>query len=410
LKKKFWRKAANGRGNGCRKNSRRKRLATASFSPLSQSQVRHRRPKLMHLRTGVGVIELTVLHGQDPQDQHWGCPVRERWGLAPHQEMSPALEDRLAFTATSAPTYQEAAALACKWGCAVSDSVLHELVRRLGAKAEAQTQARIKEPPRERQPQRAPSALAVLMVDGWQVRFRGPGWGCKKTKRNRVEWHELKTGILYRHEQAGQTAGGRGVISEKVVVRWQGPPLELGRRLHWEALRGGLGRAREKLVLGDGSPWIWNLAQDRWKGATQLLDFYHGGEHLWELGRAYRGQTDAVVRPWVEARLHQLRHGQHEAVLVELQSLKGSGGQRGKTLRREQNYFAGQARRMNYQPLAERGWPIGSGAVESACRQSQCRFKRPGQFWTASGLRHLGALAEARHNDHWDQLWSTGRG
>ena len=74
-------------------------------------------------------------------------------------------------------------------------------------------------------------------------------------------------------------------------------------------------------------------------------------------------------------------------------------------IRREQNYFASQAGRMNYQSVAARGWPIGSGAVESACRQKQCRFKRPGQFWTACGLCHLNALIEARDNGHWDQLW-----
>ena len=61
---------------------------------------------------------------------------------------------------------------------------------------------------------------------------------------------------------------------------------------------------------------------------------------------------------------------------------------------------------MNYQEIARRGWPIGSGAVESACRAKQCRFKRPGQFWTPEGLRHLCALDEARRNGHWNELWA----
>ena len=55
---------------------------------------------------------------------------------------------------------------------------------------------------------------------------------------------------------------------------------------------------------------------------------------------------------------------------------------------------------------ADQGWPIGSGAVESACRQAQCRLKRPGQFWTERGLKNLCALDSARHNDHWDDLWN----
>jgi len=58
-------------------------------------------------------------------------------------------------------------------------------------------------------------------------------------------------------------------------------------------------------------------------------------------------------------------------------------------------------------PKRRRGRPIGSGPVESACRQRQCRFKRPGQLGTPKGMRHLSALTEARHNHHWDELWIT---
>jgi hypothetical protein len=102
-----------------------------------------------------------------------------------------------------------------------------------------------------------------------------------------------------------------------------------------------------------------------------------------------------------------MRHGKHPAVLREVAALPRRRSAVGEVVRREQNYFASHARRMNYQPLARRGWPIGSGAVESACRQRQCRRKRPGQFWTRAGLRHLDALEEARDHGHWDQLWLT---
>ena len=73
--------------------------------------------------------------------------------------------------------------------------------------------------------------MAVLMMDGWQVRQRGLGWGKKKTQKKRVEWHEWKSGVFYRLEQAGVTAGGRGILAEKTVVGWQGQAIELGQRL-----------------------------------------------------------------------------------------------------------------------------------------------------------------------------------
>jgi hypothetical protein len=357
----------------------------------------------MHLRTSFGPVALSVWHGKDPADGHWGCPMRERWGLSAHQQLSPALEDKLAYFGTVTVSYEAAAQLAAKVGIGVEDSTICALVQRLGAKAEAQTQARLKTPPQENHPERPASALAVLMLDGFQVRFRGPGWGKQKTQQPRVEWHESKLGVFYRHEQAVREP--RGQLLEKVVLGWQGEGLELGRRLHWEALRGGLGRACAVLAVADGAPWIWNVVSDRWPGAHQLLDFYHASQHLWSLGQALHPKEETTRRAWVEARLHRLRHGKEQAVLAELAALPRRRGQRGKLIRREQNYFAEQAMRMSYQKLARRGWPIASGPVESACRSRQCRRKRVGQFWTPAGLRHLDALEEARDHGHWDELW-----
>jgi hypothetical protein len=360
----------------------------------------------MQLRTAVGVVELEVVHGQDAGDGHWGCPIRERWGLSDHEQLSLALADKLAFTITASGSYEEAAQVAGKWGVSISASALHALTQRLGERAERGVQQRLARLPEEKQPQRAGTALGVLMVDGWQVRQRGPGWGKRKTKQPRVEWHEWKTGVYYPQEQSARTAGQRGVLAQKIVVGWQGEPGEFGRRLHWEALQAGLGRAQERLVVGDGAAWIWKLAQDRWAGAQEVLDFYHASQHLWELGRAVAGDDPAQLAQWVEPRRHQLRHGQQVKVLAEIARLKAPATEAGKIIRREQEYFAGHAQRMAYSQIHRRGWPIGSGAVESACRQRQCRFKRPGQSWTAAGMRRLGSLVEARHNGHWNELWS----
>jgi hypothetical protein len=359
----------------------------------------------MRLRTAFGWVVLSVWPGQDPADGHWGCPIRERWGLSAHQQLSPALEDKLAYFGSVSVSYEAAAKLAAKVGIGVEDSTIRAIVQRLGAKAEAQTQARLQTAPVEKHPQLSPTALAVLMLDGFQVRFRGPGWGKKKTQKPRVEWHESKLGVFYRHEQA--LTEPRGQLLEKVMVGWQGQGLELGRRLHWEALRGGLGRARAVLAVADGAPWIWNVVGDRWPRAHQLLDFYHASQHLWTLGQTLHPQDEAARRGWVEARLHRLRHGQEQAVLAEIAALARRRGEAGKVIREQQNYFAEQAGRMNYQSVARRGWPIGSGPVEAGCRTRQCRRKRVGQFWTQLGLRHLDALEEARDNGHWDQLWTN---
>jgi hypothetical protein len=228
-----------------------------------------------------------------------------------------------------------------------------------------------------------------------------------RTQKPRVEWHEMKRGVFYRHEQRAQADNGRGVLDDKAVVSWEGDAVELGARLHWQAQALGLGRAQNILALADGAPWCWNLIQQRWPQAQPLLDFYHASQHLWEVSRALRGGKEEKARAWVEPRLHPMRHGKEKPLLQELSTMKKPRGPAGEVVRRNQQYFATHAGRMNYGKVAQRGWPMGSGAVESACRSRQTRFKRPGQFWTAPGLRHLCALEEARSNGHWNQLWNS---
>jgi len=215
--------------------------------------------------------------------------------------MSPALEEKLAFTATLTGSYGAAGLVAGKWGCAVDDSVLHALVQRVGSKAETQTQERLQQVPQESQPQRRASELALLMIDGWLARFRGPGWGKKKSEQERVNGTKSRTECFTCMSKPAEPKGAGGVIVDKTVVRSQGDSMDLGRRRHWEAVRGGLGRAKEKLVLGDGMVWIWNLKANRWPDARALLDFWHGGQHLWSLGRAYNGMEEAKAKPWVES-------------------------------------------------------------------------------------------------------------
>ena len=73
----------------------------------------------MQMRTAFGAVALAVWHGQNPADRSWGCPIRQRWGLRAHQQLSPALEDKLAYFATVTGSYAAAAQLSAKVGYAV---------------------------------------------------------------------------------------------------------------------------------------------------------------------------------------------------------------------------------------------------------------------------------------------------
>jgi len=115
--------------------------------------------------------------------------------------------------------------------------------------------------------------------------------------------------------------------------------MKLGWRLHQEACERGLGRAKAGLAVADGAPWIWNVVQNRWSGAIEVLDFYHASQHLWNLGEAVCG-TGELARAWVEDKLHQLRHGRQAAALRDIAALPERRGSTQQIIQRGQNWLA----------------------------------------------------------------------
>lgn len=372
---------------------------------------RQRRP--LTLQTVVGAVTLEVDYGQEVRTKRWVCPAREMWGLGPHQKLTPALTERACYTATATGSYAKAAALCEKWGRPLDDATLHAAVQRVGQRAQAQEVARLAHGPQVRATERkrpGPEAL-VIMMDGWMVRQRGPDWGLAPAAATgeRVVWHEVKSAVIYRLEQAGRTAGGRGLIVDKSVVAYQGEPLEFGRRVQAEAYRRGLGQAQAVYVVADGAVWIWNVQEDRFAQALGLLDFSHASHHLWAVAQTLYPNQAERARSWVEPLLHQLRHGQEQTVVRRLEQLAGRDVERPSAvqgvLERERDYFVRHREHLHYQQMEKRGCPVGSGAVESLCSQLQGRFKRCGQFWTEPGLTRLLSVDICLRNGDWDALW-----
>ncbi len=393
----------------------------AIFPPLSNQPLQRKRPTKIELKCCAGTVCVSTLYGQDPQSREWLNPLREEWGLGPQQVMSPVLEERLCFTATLTGSYESAARVAQKWGTEADDSTIHAHVQEAGTWAEALREERIEralDPETRADVVReagedlpaSPFSL-VIMMDGWMIRERGEQWGLKppETKADRVEWREMKSGIIFRLEDRGATDSGRRFIVEKYYEAHRGEPYEFGRALYAEALRRGLNQAQRVYVVADGAPWIWNLQEDRFSEATGVLDFYHASEHLWAIARELHGEEGSKARRWVEPLLHKLKHGGESKVLRRLRDTlrrcARSGKKPGEILRTGAAYFRTHRAHLHYESVGLEGCPQGSGAMESTCAQFQDRFKRTGQFWSSDGEKSLLHLELARRNGDWDEIW-----
>lgn len=166
-----------------------------------------------------------------------------------------------------------------------------------------------------------------------------------------------------------------------------------GRRCAAEA--GRLGVSATKLsVPGDGAEWIWNIAGEHFPAAAQVLDVYHGCEHLAEAARAAFGEGERM-REWLdEARGKLLGDGYWgvcEAMAAPMADEEASR-RLGTTAAEVLNYFSGHQGRLGYALRLRRGQAIGSGLVEGTIKQRvNLRMKRSGARWLPE---HVGPFVE----------------
>lgn len=401
-------------------------VCPSSAQPLQDARFRN-----LSLITTLGIVSIRAHYGYDRQSKGWMFAVKDLWGLKARQQISPQLEQQLSYTALECGSYKKAEQMAQSWGVKIAATTIHKHVQRMGRVAQAQQQTRTQraldpttrsEVARQAQAQ-APNALQayslVISIDAWKGRERGADWGLKPASEpaSRVEWRDLKLAVIYRLDQLTEkelsssdptTRPRRQILQKFWVASPSGTaPEKFGRHVHAEALRRGMAQAKYVFVVCDGAVWIWNIIEDRFVGALTELDFYHASEHLWEVARDLYPQPEAA-RGWVEPLLHQLRHGEEAEVLRTLESLpeqaRSLGGVLSKLVQREINYFQTHRDHLHYQDNAAKGFPVGSGAVESGCSQFQDRFKRTGQFWNSASMGRLQALKVARQNGDWDEL------
>jgi hypothetical protein len=130
------------------------------------------------------------------------------------------------------------------------------------------------------------------------------------------------------------------------------PAERFGQLLDAEARRRGADRIRQLVVIGDGAAWIWNLADELFPAATQIVDLYHAREHLHDLANLANRLLAGHRDDWLTARLEELDAGDVKAILAAGRGLNFTGSlasERDKALA----YFEHNAHRMPYQPFRD---------------------------------------------------------
>lgn len=185
---------------------------------------------------------------------------------------------------------------------------------------------------------------------------------------------------------------------------------EFGKRLYLEAWKRGWGRAKNKVVLGDGAAWIWNLAHQYFPGAIEIVDLYHARQHLWELARKLYPNDEVQQKRWIMVQQNRLDKGKIEKLVLALRSIETTDPEVAKKLRTEADYFERNAERMQYPKFRGQHLFVGSGVIEAGCKTViAARLKRSGMFWTVRGANAILALRCCHFNGRFENYWEARR-
>lgn len=177
-----------------------------------------------------------------------------------------------------------------------------------------------------------------------------------------------------------------------------------------EAARRGVERARRVTTVNDGAVWIWNLVSLCYPGALQVVDWWHVVDRLWKVANLVFGQGTEEGGGWVSARKDDLWAGRVPAVLEALGKLEVENDGAREQVRLLGEYLRTHAERMRYREFRETGVPVGSGTVESACKNVVgSRMKRGGMRWRVERAEAVLALRCALLSDRWSQAWDAQR-
>jgi len=178
-------------------------------------------------------------------------------------------------------------------------------------------------------------------------------------------------------------------------------PAEFTQRALREATRRRFSEVDRQVVLGDGAPWIWRIAQELFPRAIQIVDKFHVKEHLSQLSK-FLYPVPQQAKDWAERRHEELDSGRFQDLLRAV----GRHADHNAEARKCFQYLHRNRERMNYLKFEAEGLCTGSGVVEAGCRGAiGTRLKRSGMRWTVRGANAIIALRCSKLSGRFQDFW-----
>lgn len=224
-------------------------------------------------------------------------------------------------------------------------------------------------------------------------------------------WAEVKTAAIGTVTTRRNNDGEREVhTTDLTYCSRQADVAGFGRRFKLEVFSRGTQTAGTVVAVQDGADWIQGLLDTYRCDAVRVLDFAHLVEHLATAARAAYGAESPSFRAWLAVAAHILKHRGPDEILVELRTLPIAAAADRPTAAKLRDeaiaYLAARLPQAQYPSFRAKGYPIGSGCVESAGKLLvEARLKGSGMRWARPNVCPMVALRAARASGRWDQTW-----
>lgn len=177
-----------------------------------------------------------------------------------------------------------------------------------------------------------------------------------------------------------------------------------------ETQRRGTETAGVVVGVTDGAEWCQAFLDYHRPDAIRILDFAHAVGYLHPAAAATFGLASAATQTWVAQQAHELKHGDPEAVLRALAALPADQASDPAAARAAQatalGYLGKRRAQIRYAAFQAAGYPIGSGAAESANKLvTEARLKGAGMRWAPASIDPMVALRTVACADRWSEVW-----
>ena len=336
------------------------------------------------------------------------CPRDRTLGLE-NSSLSPAVA-RMVGTVGALVSFQEGSTLLQELaGVAVNAKQVERTAEGLGAEIAAD-ERRDTQPAHDDLPL---SGTLYLGIDGTGVPLRAEELAGRAGKQSdgSAKTREVKLCTVWSAEsrdERGTPVRDEGSVTYSAALESAATPdtasqrSEFSERVWREATRRRFPQAPRPVVLGDGAPWIWNVAADLFPQARQIVDRFHAKEHLSNLAKTLYGPADPRAPAWARRRHQELDTGRFRALLAAVRRHASIC----EAARRTLHSFQTNRHRMRYPEFHAQGLCTSTGVVEAGCKVAiGTRLKRAGMHWTLDGANAIIALRCCKLSGRFQDFW-----